>query len=220
MLEYLNEIDSAALLAINGTYTAFQDFFWWMTSALWSSTLFVLALIWVLMHKNRRYALLVFAMLVLAFLIADQVSAGLIKNLVGRLRPTRDPSLGPLVHIVNGYRGGMYGFVSSHAANSFAASVFISLVMRRRLVTLVMITWACLQCYGRMYLGVHYPGDILGGTVLGILTGWAVYRLMLWVQRRYRIPNGYFTATDAAVMASAFTITVMSFLLIALYQAL
>ncbi|MBR6947721.1 MAG: phospholipid phosphatase, partial [Muribaculaceae bacterium] len=119
MIEYLSDIDADALLAVNGLHTMFQDAFWWLVTAKWSSLLLALALVWILLHQNRRHALLVLAMVVLTVLVADQVSSGLIKHLVERLRPTHDPSLESMVHVVNGYRGGLYGFVSSHAANSF-----------------------------------------------------------------------------------------------------
>lgn len=215
MLDYLIDIDTDALLAINGLHDAFQDVFWWLVSAKWSSLLFALAFVWVLLHQNRRHALLALVMLVLAFVVADQASSGLIKHLVERLRPTHDPSLGDMVHVVNGYRGGMYGFVSSHAANSFAAATFIALLMRHRLVTISLFTWATLQCYSRVYLGVHYPGDILGGLVVGLLAGWLIWCLMRWIQRRWRLPEGYYTRTDATVMASSLAFTVVGLLIAA-----
>jgi undecaprenyl-diphosphatase len=190
MIEYLNDIDADALLAVNGLHDLFQDSFWWLVSAKWSSLLLVLAIVWILLHQNRRHALLVLAMLVLTIVVADQVSSGLIKHLVERLRPTHDPALGNAVHIINGYRGGMYGFVSSHAANSFAAVTFISLLLRNRVVTIGMTLWALMQCYSRIYLGVHYPGDIMGGIVVGVLSGWLMWLLMRWIQRRWHIPEG------------------------------
>ena len=220
MLDYLNDIDTEALLAINGWHGTFQDALWWMVSAKWASALLLVALIWILLHQNRRHALLVLAMLVLAFALADQISSGLIKHLVERLRPTREPSLDNMIHIVNDYRGGMFGFVSSHAANSFAASTLIALIMRHRLVTFSLFTWALLQCYSRVYLGVHYPGDILGGIVVGVLVGWLVWRLMRWVQRRWHLPEGYYTRPDAVVMASAFVVTVIALVTAALTQTL
>lgn len=218
MLEYLNDIDTTALLAINGWNGTFQDFLWWMVSAKWASLLMALALLWVLLHQNRRHALLVLAMFVLAFVVADQLSSGVIKHLVERLRPTREPALNNLLHIVNDYRGGMYGFVSSHAANSFAAATLLALVIRYRVVTLSIFSWAVLQCYSRVYLGVHYPGDILGGIVVGVLVGWLVWRLMRWIERRWRLPKGYYTRTDAMVMASSFAVTVIALLTAALIQ--
>ena len=219
MFDYLNDIDTDALLAVNGLHDMFQDALWWMVSAKWSSLLLVLALVWILLHQNRRHALLVLAMIAIAILIADQVSSGLIKHLVERLRPTHDPSLGDAVHIVNGYRGGMYGFVSSHAANSFAVATFIALLMRHRLVTCSLFAWAALQCYSRVYQGVHYPGDILGGIVVGVLAGVVVSYLMRWIQRRWRLPVGHYSRAEAAVMASSLGVTVVGLLAAAFIQS-
>lgn len=218
MIEYLNDIDADALLAVNGLHDMFQDTFWWMLTAKWSSLLLVLALVWILLHQNRRHALFVVAMLVLTVLVADQVSSGLIKHLVERLRPTHDPSLESMVHVINGYRGGMYGFVSSHAANFFAISMLLSFVIRHRWVTLSLFAWALLQCYSRIYLGVHYPGDILGGIIVGILVGWLVWRLMCWIQHRWRIPEGHYTRQDATVMASSLALTILGLITAALTQ--
>ena len=219
MLDYLNDIDTDALLAVNGLHDVFQDAFWWMVSAKWASLLLVLALVWILLHQNRHHALLVLLMLVLAFVVADQVSSGLIKHLVERLRPTHDPSLGDAVHVVNGYRGGMYGFVSSHAANSFAAATLLALIMRHRLVTFSLLAWAGLQCYSRVYLGVHYPGDILGGLVVGVLAGRLVWGLMRWIQRRWHLPQGHYTRLDATLIASSVGVTVTALLFTAFLQA-
>jgi undecaprenyl-diphosphatase len=201
-------------------YSSFQDALWWMVSAKWSSALLVLSLLWILVHKNRRHALLVLAMVALAVLLAYQVSSGLIKHLVERLRPTHDPSLENAVHIVNGYRGGMYGFVSSHAANFFAIATLVSFIMRHRLVVIALYGWGIAQCYSRMYLGVHYPGDILGGIIVGVLAGWLVWRLMCWIQYRWRLPEGHYTRSDAVVMASAFAVTAVGLLVAALVQTM
>jgi len=220
MIEYLNAIDADALLAVNGLHDAFQDAFWWMVTAKWSSALLVLALLWILLRQNRRHALLVLAMLALAVLLADQVSSGLIKHLVERLRPTHDPSLESAVHVINGYRGGLYGFVSSHAANSFAVATLLSFIMRHRLVTFSLFTWALLQCYSRVYLGVHYPGDILGGIIVGVAAAWLVWRLMRWIQHRYRLPRGYYTRTEATIISSSTGITILCLLIAALTQSI
>lgn len=220
MIEYLNDIDADALLAVNGFHDVFQDAFWWLVTAKWSSALILLALVWILLHQNRRHALLVMAMLVLAVLVADQVASGLIKQLVERLRPTHDPSLESMVHVINGYRGGLYGFVSSHAANFSAIAMLVSLVMRCRFVTVSMFSWTLLQCYSRMYLGVHYPGDIIGGLVVGMLAGWLVWLLMRWIQHRFNIPNGYYTRNSGIVITLAFAVTVIGLIIAATIQAL
>ena len=220
MLEYLTDIDTTALLAVNGFHDAFQDALWWMVSAKWSSLLILLALLWVLLHQNRRHALLVVAMIALAFLVADQISSGIIKDLVERLRPTHDPSLESSVHVVNGYRGGTYGFVSSHAANAFAASMLISLVFRRKWVAISMFTWSLLQCYSRVYLGVHYPGDILGGIIVGLLAGWLVWTVMRWIERRWRVSEGHYTRSHAIAMSASVVVTIVAIVTTALCQTL
>lgn len=218
MIDYLTDIDTDVLLAINGLHDMFQDSFWMMVSAKWSSVLLGLGLVWVLLHKNRRHALLVIAMLVLAIAIADQVSSGLIKQLVERLRPTRNPSLDGIIHTVNNYRGGMYGFVSSHAANSFAAITLMSLIMRQRLVMFPLLIWAVLQCYSRVYLGVHYPGDILGGIIVGMISGWLVWMLMRWLSKKFNIADTTYTVTDGVVIASSVAMTIIILIVAAACQ--
>lgn len=220
MIDYLTSVDASALLAVNGWHDTFQDALWWMVSAKWSSLLILLAFVGCMLRQNRRHALLTLVMLVLAFVLADQISSGLIKHLVERLRPTHDPSLASAIHVINGYRGGMYGFVSSHAANSFAASTLVALVMRRRLVAICLFTWALLQCYSRVYLGVHYPGDILGGMVVGVFVGWFIYALMRWIMRRWRLPRGFYSRADDVIMASAFATTVVGLVAAAIVQGL
>ena len=125
-----------------------------------------------------------------------------------------------MVHVINDYRGGMYGFVSSHAANSFAVATLISFIMRQRLVTFSLFTWAVLQCYSRMYLGVHYPGDILGGIIVGLLAGWLVWRLMRWIEHRWRINEGNYTRSDANVLSISLVITITALLIAALIPLL
>lgn len=219
MLDYLIDIDSDALLAINGLHDTFQDAFWFMVSSKLASVLIALGLIWVLLHKRRSYALLVIVMLALTITIADQVSSGIIKQLVERFRPTHDPDIGALVHTVNGYRGGMYGFVSSHAANAFSAITLISLIMRQRLVLFPLLVWALMQCYSRIYLGVHFPGDILGGIVVGLASGWLIWLLMRPIQRRFNISNATFTKPDGAVIAASVGITIIGIAVAAAFQA-
>ena len=97
--------------------------------------------------------------------------------MVARWRPTHDPEIGSLIDTVNGYRGGNYGFFSAHAANTFSLAVFFSLLMRHRLFVCFMVGWSLTNCYTRLYLGVHYPGDITVGLLWGGFVGWLVYRL-------------------------------------------
>ena len=124
-----------------------------------------------------RQALLFILAVGLLILVTDRVSSGLVKPFVHRLRPTHEPALEGLVDLCRGYRGGLYGFFSSHAANTFGLCTFVSLVLRHWRSTFALAAWAMLSSYSRIYLGVHYPGDILCGMLFGIVAGLGIYML-------------------------------------------
>ena len=177
MIEYLDSIDKQLLLALNGMHNGFMDTFMWYVSKTATWSLMCLVLLYILLKKNWRQAIFIVIGIALTITLADQISSGLIKEAVERFRPSRSPEIGNLVHVVNGYRGGMYGFVSSHAANTMGVALFVSLLFSNRIVTCSLFFWAVLVSYSRIYLGVHYPGDILGGTCVGLLCGYIVYVL-------------------------------------------
>lgn len=149
----------------------------------------LLVLLYVLL-KNRPWREVVFFVIALALVIviADRFSSGFCKPFFARFRPSHEPALEGLVDIVDGYRGGLYGFISSHAANTFGAWAFIALYMRRRVASVTVFLWACLSSYSRIYLGLHYPGDILMGALFGILTGACLYALFLFACARWLNP--------------------------------
>jgi undecaprenyl-diphosphatase len=128
-----------------------------------------IAALYVVIKKWKRESVWVILALVLCIVIADQVSSGFIKHAVQRLRPSHAEDLKGMVHLVKGYGGGMYGFVSSHAANSFGFALLSSILFKNRKYTFVIFGWAALLSYSRVYLGVHYPGDIFGGMIVGVL---------------------------------------------------
>ncbi|MBR1551885.1 MAG: phosphatase PAP2 family protein [Muribaculaceae bacterium] len=185
MIEFLNDIDAQAFGAINVCHGVYVDNFMWLVTNRLAWALMMGALVLMLARKGWRCALLVLAALVLTVLLADQVSSSLIKHVVERLRPSHNPSLADTIHIVRHYHGGLYGFVSSHAANSVAAGLLLGLMMRDRVVLTIMMCWALLQCYSRVYLGVHYPGDILGGLLVGAAAAVLVYVPWRWLSSRY-----------------------------------
>jgi undecaprenyl-diphosphatase len=157
-------------------------------------------------------------MIGLVITLADQISSGICKPFFARFRPTQDPDLMYMIDIVNGYRGGRFGFTSSHAANTFAVAVFVSLLMRSWSLSITMILWAALNAYSRIYLGVHYPGDILFGTLTGIGVGVLVYILYhllknKFLQRPQYISNQYtssgYLTTDISLLLTVMTVTVL-----------
>jgi undecaprenyl-diphosphatase len=111
---------------------------------------------------------------------ADFIASGILKELVARPRPTRVAELEGVLHLVNGYRSGQYGFVSSHAANTMVVALLFSLIWRNKIATVGLMLWVAANCYSRMYLGVHYPTDILGGLIVGVLVAAVAYR---WLGR-------------------------------------
>lgn len=127
----------------------------------------------------RRTVVVVVWMAVVVTL-CDQVSSSLLKPLVGRLRPSHDADVCGMLHYVGSYRGGLYGFVSSHAANAFGAATFASFVVGKRVFAVSIFAFSALVAYSRIYLGVHYPGDVLGGCLLGLFTGVFCYRMYLF----------------------------------------
>jgi undecaprenyl-diphosphatase len=126
-------------------------------------------------NKKKFYVILFF--IILGVILSDKGSVHLFKNVFQRLRPCHEPALSGLVHIVKGKCGGMYGFLSSHAANCFYAATISSLLIRKKWFSISMICWAAIISYSRIYLGVHYPGDVICGAVFGALIGWSIFKL-------------------------------------------
>jgi undecaprenyl-diphosphatase len=177
MLDYLKNIDSQLLLFINGHHNSFWDAFMWQASGKYFWFPFILVIGYII-YKYRKQSWIIFLSVAVLVVLTDQISSHLIKNLVERLRPTHEPSLQGLIHIINNYQGGLYGFVSSHAANSFGLTIFFSLLFRNKFFTMGIFAWTAIISYSRMYLGVHYPGDILGGMLVGFLCGYMVFIIM------------------------------------------
>ena len=147
---------------------------WWL--------LYVLLLgliIW--RYRSWKAVLLIIAGFAVAVGLSDFICSGVLKPLVCRYRPTHEPALDP-VHLVNGYIGGRYGFCSSHAANTMACATLFCLLFRHKIATALLMLWVALNCYSRMYLGVHYPTDIIAGLAVGalmaVLVYWALSRLL------------------------------------------
>jgi undecaprenyl-diphosphatase len=173
----LVHIDQELLLAINGAHTPMLDQLCWYISQAWIWIPLYLVLIALLIKQfGWKKGLIYVAALFVAAGLSDFISSGIIKGLVCRLRPTHEPALEGLVHIVNGYTGGKYGFVSSHAANTMSVALLFSLIWRQKNNHgWWLMLYVALNCHSRMYLGVHYPGDIIGGLALGSLVAVGAY---------------------------------------------
>ncbi len=176
------DFDKSLLLAINGSDSIFWDGCMkiYTTISIWIPLMLIL--LYILVKNNSFKDFLLLLLFVAAVVgLTDTISSGICKPFFERWRPTHDPELMYLVDVVDGIRGKDYGFTSSHAANSFGIATFLILLVRNRVLTISLIFWASMNAFTRMYLGVHYPGDILAGTIIGVVVGWSFYRLYLYL---------------------------------------
>ena len=172
---FISTLDTSLTLAINSCHSPFFDNFFYIYTQTWTWIPAILVLLVWMWRKWGVRSLYVVAGIALCILLSDQISSSLLKPLVARLRPTHNPEIADLIHTVNGYRGGRYGFVSSHAANAATFVTFTALIFRNRYYSILLSLWAFFTAYSRVYLGVHYVGDVLCGALIGVLVGMGVY---------------------------------------------
>lgn len=185
-MDELINLDQQATLSINGSESLFWDGLMLTVTNTFAWSLLIVMLFYVVIHNNRlRDILLIFLLLGLMIFVADRVCSGWVKPTVARWRPTQDPHLMYLIDTVNGYRGGRFGFFSGHASNTFCVATFLSLLFRHRLLAVVIYLWAATTTFTRLYLGVHYLGDVLVGAVFGISIG-VLFHLVYMRLRRLK----------------------------------
>lgn len=188
MIEHL---DQQLFLFLNSQHSPFWDPIMYALSGkvIWIPLYLSILIFLGIRYKRKFFVILL--LIILAVTLADQTSV-LIKNLVLRLRPCHEPSLEGLVLIVKGECGGLYSFVSSHATNSFNVAFISLLFIKKRWYTLSIILWAAIVGYSRIYLGVHYPGDVICGSVLGALIGWSIYKLYMLIDNKILQHKAFF----------------------------
>ncbi|MFA6127116.1 MAG: phosphatase PAP2 family protein [Bacteroidales bacterium] len=193
MLENLINLDKKLFLSLNHFATPGVDPVMRFLSGPIPWILFIigfLVIIWFRPSQTNKNYLIMVVGLILAYAISEQSSVHLFKEVFMRLRPCHEPSLEGQVRLAANQCGGQYGFVSTHAANSFCLAMLTALLIHRRGFTLGIFAWAILVSYSRIYLGVHYPGDIIGGAVLGGIIGLGSFAVIRKVLEQPDVKNG------------------------------
>ncbi len=190
IIDFLLNTDRQLFLFLNSIHSPFfDDIMWWLSQRLiWAPLYAVLLIMMWLTYRNKFWYII--PLIILLVTLTDQISVVLFKDVFLRLRPCHEPSLEGMVRIVRGHCGGSYGFISSHAANTFGVAVFGGslLKVKYKWTFPLLLLWAATVSYSRIYLGVHYPGDVIVGGIVGALLGWIIYLLFQWIIRK-RYPS-------------------------------
>lgn len=207
LFDQLIAFDKQLLLQVNGSESLYLDrLIRILTNAVTWIPLYI-SLFYIVIRNNETAAkiLLVLAGAGLCVFFAGSLDDLIVKPTVARWRPTHDPEIGLLVDIVDGYRGGKYGFFSAHAANTFSIAIYFCWLVRSKLLSLSLVLWSFTNCYTRLYLGVHYPGDILVGLTWGFIVGTAVYFLI----RRFTPGKIRYERRDADIPVTVLVLTLI-----------
>lgn len=190
-MQTLIEIDREILSFFNGSESLFLDnLAVILTSGLTWIPLY-LSLLYVVIKNNEtmKQIMLIVGSVILCIILSDGLTDFIVKPFVARYRPSWDPFVKYTIDIVNGMRGTQYGFFSAHASNTFCIAMFFSLLIRNRTFTVAIILWSLVNCWTRMYLGLHYPGDIIVGLTWGAIVGMIVY--FLYIKAYLRMHPGF-----------------------------
>ena len=195
----LTHLDQLLTLSLNGSDSLFWDnLVLCVTNTFAWSLVIVMLLIVIFRNNDIRESIIILVSIGLMIAVADGICSGIVKPLVARWRPTQDPLIMYLVDVVDGYRGGNYGFFSGHACNTFCMALFLSRLFAHRTLSVVLFIWAATTTFTRIYLGVHYVGDILVGLTVGLLIGWLfawLFKKVMTYVRSSKLTSEQFTAT-------------------------
>ncbi len=189
-MDTILEIDKDLLIWINSFHADWLDPVMLIITKIAFWTPFYLLFIYLIFKNLGRDAWFAMAGVALTILLADQVTSSIMKPFFQRLRPSHDPLVQNLLHLVVDskgeiYRAGLYGFASGHAANTFGTATFMWLLLKDRTRWIALVfAWAAVMTYTRLYLGVHYPGDILVGGIVGVLSGVAGFKFFGWLVQK------------------------------------
>ena len=187
LIEFIDTADRNLFIFLNSLHHPHLDFFMYWMSDRWIWIPFYAVLVIIIASRFKWKSILIVSSIAVTIILADQITSGIMKPLFERYRPCHDPELLAIVHTLN-HCGGKFGLASSHAANTFALAMFIWMLFRKYYSwTWLIFLWAAVVSYSRIYLGVHYPGDILLGGITGILAAYLVFHFYEWIHIKWGI---------------------------------
>ena len=224
MLEKELQLERDLFFFLNGSDSAFWDNFFYIFSYKWTWLIFYLCFLWVFIYKKKwKEIICILAAVALLILLSDQISSGIIKPLFHRFRPTHHPDFKYLVDIFRfgnyEYRSGGFGFISSHAANSFGLATFCALIFRNKIFSCTIFLFALITGYSRIYLGVHFISDVIAGAFVGILVGWIIYMIYNWVRHKWlliessELKNPIYSIRDTYFICGVFYLCIIVMLI-------
>jgi len=185
-MQIILELDRELLLWFNQFHYPWLDgvMFWLTKTVVWIPLFAFLIYLLIKVFKKKIW----FPLLGVGFtlLLTDRITSGFMKPFFARLRPSQEPDLESILHIVDGYKGGMYGFASSHAANTMGIAFFLWLLLHKKYSKIYwLFAWSFFMGYTRIYLGVHYPGDVVIGFIVGLLSAYISFIILKHIDKRY-----------------------------------
>lgn len=216
MIDSILQYDKQLLLSLNGSHSLFADgLMLTLTDAKTWIPMYVALLYLVIKNNNSMTKILaIIAGAALCVLFTGTLDDLFVKPVVARWRPTHDPEIGYMVDVVDGYRGGRYGFFSAHAANTFSIALFFVLLVRSRWLSVALVLWSLINCWTRIYLGMHYPSDIAAGLLWGMISGALVYtgyrRAYTRLSPKLHFISSQYTKTGYGLADITLTINVMT----------
>jgi undecaprenyl-diphosphatase len=220
MLEHTLEYERGLFFLLNGSNYAFMDNFLWLISSKTAWIPLIIFILFILIYRKPwRETILILLAIAIVITLCDQFASHLCKQLFARPRPTHHPDFMNEVKTVFGYRGGKYGFMSSHAANAFGFAVLMSCIFRHKIFTAAIMTWAALTAYSRIYLGVHFPTDVLAGAITGVIFGYTVYACYRGIRKKNRnsFPHSLaelYSTKEKTMIAAGVSITILILLIL------
>ena len=221
MLEKELQLERELFFSLNGSHSAFWDHFFYICSYPGAWVILYICFLWVFVYKrNWKETVLILIMTGLVVLFCDQMSSGFSKPFFQRFRPTHHPDFMDQVKTVFNYRGGSYGFISGHAANSFGLATFFALVFRNKFFTWTIFLYAVLISYSRIYLGVHFISDIIAGAVAGMLIGGCLYLIYNNIRRVWffvesnQLKKPVYSVRESYLLCGVFYLSIINILII------